>query len=169
MVAIGDDLESSILSTLSLKNIGVAKVWAKAQSSSHHRILAKLGADRIIHPEDEMGQRVANVMISLMFIGGGSTSTAGGVKVTTFMVSLLATPHADVIVILRREFIWVDRTVGTTGVRLPSQVIAMTCSRSVYAARCARSISSSRSLRRRILPTLDLGSSLRNSISRGIL
>lgn len=60
VVAIGEDLESNILSTLSLKSMGVPKVWVKALSPSHHRILAKLGADRIIHPEDEMGQRVAN-------------------------------------------------------------------------------------------------------------
>ncbi|MCO6441939.1 MAG: TrkA family potassium uptake protein [Nitrococcus mobilis] len=60
VVAIGEDLESNILSTLSLKSMGVARVWVKAHGPSHHRILAKLGADRIIHPEDEMGQRVAN-------------------------------------------------------------------------------------------------------------
>lgn len=60
VVAIGEDLESNILSTLSLKSMGVARVWVKAHGPSHHRILVKLGADRIIHPEDEMGQRVAN-------------------------------------------------------------------------------------------------------------
>lgn len=59
LVAIGENIEGSILATLALKSVGVKKVWVKALNESHHRILDKLKADRIIHPEFEMGLRVA--------------------------------------------------------------------------------------------------------------
>lgn len=59
VVAIGSNLEGSILVTLALKQIGVRLVWVKALNDAHHRIVQKLGADRIIHPEFEVGIRVA--------------------------------------------------------------------------------------------------------------
>lgn len=59
LVAIGENLEASILCVLALKNLGVRQVWVKACSQAHHTILAKLGVQRIIHPEEEMGMRVA--------------------------------------------------------------------------------------------------------------
>jgi len=62
VVAIGENVESSILATLTLKSIGVKQVWVKALTQQHHRILAKLGADKIIHPEYEMGLRVAQTL-----------------------------------------------------------------------------------------------------------
>jgi len=62
VVAMGGDLEASILAAMNLKLIGVPKVWAKASSKTHHRILSKLGVDRIIHPEVEVGQHIAQVL-----------------------------------------------------------------------------------------------------------
>lgn len=62
VVAIGSDLEASILSAINLKLIGVPTVWAKATTKTHHRILSKLGVDRIIHPEVEVGQHIAQVL-----------------------------------------------------------------------------------------------------------
>ncbi len=59
LVAIGENIEGSILTTLALKSAGVRKLWVKALNDAHHRIVTKLGADRIIHPEFEMGIRVA--------------------------------------------------------------------------------------------------------------
>lgn len=59
VVAIGEDLESNVLCTLALKHLGVPQVWVKAVSPQHHRILSKLGADRIVHPEYEIGVHVA--------------------------------------------------------------------------------------------------------------
>lgn len=59
LVAIGENIEASILVTLALKQAGVRKVWVKALNEAHHRIVQKLGADRIIHPEFEVGIRVA--------------------------------------------------------------------------------------------------------------
>lgn len=59
LVAIGEDMESSLLCTLALKNLGVKQIWVKAGSKAHHTIVSKLGVARIIHPEEEMGVRVA--------------------------------------------------------------------------------------------------------------
>lgn len=59
VVAIGENLEASILSTLALKSADCPRVWVKAISDTHHSILSRLQADRIIHPEHEIGVRVA--------------------------------------------------------------------------------------------------------------
>lgn len=59
VVAIGEDLESSILCTMTAKTMGVKCVWVKALTATHARILSKLGADRIIEPEREIGLHVA--------------------------------------------------------------------------------------------------------------
>ena len=76
VVAIGENLESSILSTLALKSAGCARVWVKAVNDSHHRILSRLQADRIIHPEYEIGVRVAQSlthpqMLDYISLGNG--------------------------------------------------------------------------------------------------
>ena len=59
VVAIGEDIEASILCVLHLKNMGVKKIWAKSKSKAHHMILTHLGVDKIIHPEEDMGVRIA--------------------------------------------------------------------------------------------------------------
>lgn len=59
VVAIGEDIEASILCVLHLKNLGIKKIWAKAKSKAHHMILTHLGVNKIIHPEEDMGVRVA--------------------------------------------------------------------------------------------------------------
>lgn len=60
VVAIGADMESSILTTLMLKDLGAPYVVAKATTEHHARVLQKLGADRVVSPETEMGARVAH-------------------------------------------------------------------------------------------------------------
>ncbi|MEY4989075.1 MAG: hypothetical protein RI933_708 [Actinomycetota bacterium] len=62
VVAIGADLESSILTTSLLLQLGVKQVWAKSNSTSHGRILEQLGAHHVIFPEKEMGRRVAHMV-----------------------------------------------------------------------------------------------------------
>lgn len=64
VVAIGKDMQSSIMATLLLKELGVPYVVAKASTEEHKRVLAKLGADRIILPEHDMGKRLANNLIA---------------------------------------------------------------------------------------------------------
>lgn len=62
VVAIGADVEASILTTSLLLQLGVKQVWAKANSTSHGRILEQLGAHHVIFPEKEMGRRVAHMV-----------------------------------------------------------------------------------------------------------
>lgn len=62
VIAMGTDLESSIVSAITVKMAGVEEVWAKAVNRMHHRILSKIGVDRIIHPEEEMGRHIAQML-----------------------------------------------------------------------------------------------------------
>ena len=64
IVAIGDDIQASILTTLILKELGVACITAKAQNDYHGKVLKKIGADQVVHPERDMGKRIANNMAS---------------------------------------------------------------------------------------------------------
>jgi len=59
VVAIGRNAEATMLATLQLHELGVKKIWAKALSLQHHRILERLGATRVISPEHEMGVRIS--------------------------------------------------------------------------------------------------------------
>ncbi|MFT4020548.1 MAG: TrkA family potassium uptake protein [Acinetobacter sp.] len=62
IVAIGEDIEASILCVLNLKNLGVKNIWVKAKTKAHHMILSHLGVHKIIHPEEDMGIRVAQTL-----------------------------------------------------------------------------------------------------------
>ncbi len=62
LIAIGDDVQASLVCVVHLKAIGVHKIWVKAISHAQHLILNKLGVSRIIHPEEEMGVRVAQML-----------------------------------------------------------------------------------------------------------
>ena len=62
VVAIGEDIEASILCVLNLKNLGVDKVLVKAKTKAHHTILSHLNVSKIIHPEEDMGVRVAQAL-----------------------------------------------------------------------------------------------------------
>lgn len=60
VVAIGSDVESSILTASLLVEIGVKEVWAKATSEAHGRILRQIGVHHVVFPENDMGKRVAH-------------------------------------------------------------------------------------------------------------
>ncbi len=64
VVAIGEDIQSSILTTIILKELGVQKVVVKAQSDLHGKVLYKIGADKVVYPERDMGVRVVHQLIS---------------------------------------------------------------------------------------------------------
>lgn len=59
IVSVGTDLEASVLITVMLKDMGAKYIVAKAQSPVHARVLERIGADRVVLPESEMGQRLA--------------------------------------------------------------------------------------------------------------
>jgi trk system potassium uptake protein TrkA len=60
IVAMGSDIENSVLSTILLRKLGVRYVVARADNDLHGSILDKIGADKVIYPEREMGNRVAH-------------------------------------------------------------------------------------------------------------
>ena len=60
VVAMGDDLEASILATMIIKELGIPHVLVKAQNELHAKILRKVGANMVVLPEQEMGIRYAN-------------------------------------------------------------------------------------------------------------
>lgn len=62
VVAIGSDIEASILTTTLLAEFGIPDIWAKAVTATHGRILEKVGATRVVYPEVEMGRRVGNMV-----------------------------------------------------------------------------------------------------------
>ena len=64
IIAIGDDLAASVLTTMNLKELGVPYVVCKAHDETHRRVLEKLGVDRVIIPEQEYGQRLARSLYS---------------------------------------------------------------------------------------------------------
>ncbi len=64
IVSMGETIEDSIMITLSLKELGLRKVIVKAKSELHSKILRKVGADRIIFPEREMAERLAESLAS---------------------------------------------------------------------------------------------------------
>ena len=64
VITIGSDIQSSILITLIVKELGVKYVVAKAQNELHAKVLYKIGADRVVFPERDMGVRVAHNLVS---------------------------------------------------------------------------------------------------------
>lgn len=64
IVGIGGDIQASILATLLLKELGVAYVVVKAQNELHGKVLYKIGADKVVFPERDMGSRVAHNLVS---------------------------------------------------------------------------------------------------------
>lgn len=64
IVAIGEDIQASILVTLMVKEMGVPNVLAKAQNEYHAKVLERVGADRVVHPERDMGVRIAHNLVS---------------------------------------------------------------------------------------------------------
>lgn len=64
VVSIGDNVSANILCTLILKELNVPYVIVKAPDSLHGKVLTKVGADRVVYPERDMGARIANNLIS---------------------------------------------------------------------------------------------------------
>lgn len=64
IVAIGDSLADSVLATMNLKELGVPYVVCKAHDDTHRQVLNKLGADRVVIPEQENAARLARSLSS---------------------------------------------------------------------------------------------------------
>ncbi len=64
VISIGSNIQSSILATLLVKELGVKYVITKATNALHAKVLYKIGADRVVFPERDMGVRVAHNLVS---------------------------------------------------------------------------------------------------------
>ena len=68
IVAIGENLEASVMITILVKELGIPFVLAKAQTDIHAKVLKKVGADTVVFPEKETGIRIAhNLMMGNLF------------------------------------------------------------------------------------------------------
>lgn len=99
VVAIGTDIEASILITVMLKELGAKQVVCKALSALHARVLERVGADRVIQPEKEIGQRLAQ------HLGRANVIDYIGVS-HDFSILEIKTPRS-----------WVGKSLGQLGVR----------------------------------------------------
>lgn len=63
-VTIGADIKASCVTTMLLKELGVSHVVVKASDEFHGRMLEKLGADKVLYPERDMGRRIAHNLVS---------------------------------------------------------------------------------------------------------
>lgn len=66
VVCIGSDVESSVLTTVALVDLGIPNIWAKAITKPHGTILERVGAHHVVFPEAEMGARVAHLLTGRM-------------------------------------------------------------------------------------------------------
>jgi len=64
IVCIGTDLETSILVTMMLKEMGLKYIIAKAQNNLHAKVLEKIGVNKVVFPERDMGARIARRLIT---------------------------------------------------------------------------------------------------------
>jgi trk system potassium uptake protein len=66
VVAVGSSIEASVLITANLVDLGIPQIWAKAISRSHGKILERIGANHVIYPEAEAGERTAHLVSGRM-------------------------------------------------------------------------------------------------------
>ena len=79
IVAMGSDIENSVLSTILLRKLGVRYVIARAENELHGSILDKIGADKVVYPEREMGTRVAHGLTLTQVLDYMSIGAAYGI------------------------------------------------------------------------------------------
>ncbi len=66
VVAVGSSIEASVLITANLVDLKIPQIWAKAISQSHGKILSRIGANHVIYPEAEAGERIAHLVSGRM-------------------------------------------------------------------------------------------------------
>ena len=62
VVGVGTSIESSVLITVNLVDLGIEHIWVKAITAAHGKILARIGANHIIYPEADAGRRAAHLV-----------------------------------------------------------------------------------------------------------
>ncbi len=123
VVSIGDNMRNSILVTLMCKDMGARYLVAKATDESHARVLEKIGADRVVFPERDMGVRVAKTLVSprlldLINVSGDYmmadiVAPASWVGKTIQEIDIRKRYHVSVLVINRAEDVMLNLTAQT--------------------------------------------------------
>ena len=62
VVGVGTSIESSVLITVNLVDLGIEHLWVKAITSAHGKILTRIGANHVIYPEADAGRRAAHLV-----------------------------------------------------------------------------------------------------------
>ncbi|MFB0613867.1 potassium channel family protein [Aurantiacibacter poecillastricola] len=90
VVAIGTDIEASVLTVLALSDLGLTNIWAKATNDKHARILERTGATHVVFPEQRMGERTAHLLNErlLDFIAFGDEFAIARLKAPEAIVGL---------------------------------------------------------------------------------
>ena len=104
VVAVGADMEASILITMMLKEMGAKKIIAKAMTPIHARVLERVGADRVVLPEIDMGQRLAQRLVR------------------TNVVDYIGVSDEFSIVEIHPPKSWVGHSLGQLGVRARQKI-----------------------------------------------
>lgn len=83
VVAIGGDVEANILTSITLKEIGVKKIIAKAHNTMHGKVLEKMGINMVLYPERDMAIRLARNLVSTSIIEYIELSSDHGISERT--------------------------------------------------------------------------------------
>lgn len=62
IIAIGSDIEASLLTASAVVDMGVPLIWAKADSQAHAKILGQIGVHHVVRPEADTGRRIAHLI-----------------------------------------------------------------------------------------------------------
>ena len=111
VVAIGSDVEASVLTVLALEEVGVRDIWAKAVSVKHGQILERVGVRHVVYPEVAMGERVAHLVTGRMidfieFEGGFAIAKTSAPRESlgkTLSESALRSKHGITVIGLKRR------------------------------------------------------------------
>ncbi|OHB50943.1 MAG: hypothetical protein A2099_03150, partial [Planctomycetes bacterium GWF2_39_10] len=121
VVAMGEDVESSILTTALLKNLNIKEIVARACTKLHAQILKMVGATRVVFPEEDMGIRVANSILSpgvLEYIELGADYTLAEIEAKSESIGHtineldLKTRYGINVLIVKRKVIEVGEKAG---------------------------------------------------------
>ena len=89
VVAIGGDVEANILTSITLKEIGVKKIIAKAHNTMHGKVLEKMGINMVLYPERDMAIRLARNLVSTSIIEYIEFSSDHGISERTAPLSFV--------------------------------------------------------------------------------
>ncbi|RKS77488.1 trk system potassium uptake protein TrkA [Motilibacter peucedani] len=133
VVAIGTDIEASILATSVLVDIGIPHIWAKAVTEPHGRILSRVGAHHVVYPEQDAGKRVAHLLteriLDFIDLGDGHAivkiSAHRGLRGRSLAESHLRSKYGVTVVAIKRQDGRIDPAAADTVVGEGDQLIVM--------------------------------------------